>query len=172
MFQPEMELLFQLVHQGKILEIGTGHGGDAIQLIKHYGIENYTGIDASSGLLKIAKSRNPGADLRLMDIYSLDFPPHVFDGFWISAMIIHLPKNKLHNALDDVHRVIKTGGIGFISIMEGSEDMLESRPGRHYSLWSQSEFENDLKAVGFEVVHKRRIEPGNSPWVTYLVKAV
>ena len=52
-FTPEMNKLFNLIPSGKILEIGTGHGGDAIQLISHYGVKNYVGIDASQGLLKL-----------------------------------------------------------------------------------------------------------------------
>ncbi len=172
MFQPEMNILFKLVPQGKVLEIGTGHGGDAIQLINHYGVDNYIGVDASSGLLEIAKSRNPTADLRLCSIYDLDFS-NEFDAFWASAVLIHIPKNKLQLALDRLKEAIKTAGIGFISVMEGSADMDESRPGRHYSLWSKDEFERELFLAGFEIIHHRKIkEPGNAPWLTYLIKKV
>src|SRR3989344_3277821 len=128
LFDPEMKLLFKLRPTGKVLEIGTGHGGDAIELIAQYGVENYVGIDASTGLLKIARSRNPGADLRQQNIYEMSFPDEIFDVFWISAMLIHVHKNKLQNALKNVRRVVKPGGIGFVSVMEGNADMEESRP--------------------------------------------
>lgn len=170
MFQPEMELLFKLVPQGKILEIGTGHGGDAIQLVKHYGLNNYVGVDASGGLLRIAKERNPKADLRLANVFELDFPKESFDGFWISAMLIHIPKNKLNEALSNVHLVTKKGGVGFVSIMEGTADMEESRPGRYFSLWGQDEFTDELLKAGFETLHKRRIDTDASSWMTYLIK--
>ena len=174
MFQPEMEKLFQLVPKGKILEVGTGHGGDAIQLISHYGIGKYTGYDASLGLLKIAKARNPGANIKFLSIYDLNFH-NLFDAFWVSAMLVHTPKKRLGEALGKLHEALKRGGIGFISIMEGSTDTEESRPGRYFSLWQQSEFETELSKVGFTVISKRKIKKvqtmANS-WLTYLVKKI
>ena len=173
MFQPEMDKLFKPIPKGKILEVGTGHGGDAIQLISHYGLKNYIGCDASRGLLKIAKSRNPGASIKFLSIYDLNFN-NSFDSFWASAILIHIPKKRLAQALGKLHQSLKKGGIGFISIMEGSADMEESRPGRYYSLWQQPEFEKELSKVGFTVINKRKMEnvqPVSSPWLGYLVKS-
>ena len=53
-FLEDMKYFFEFLPEGRVLEIGSGHGGDAIRLLKHYGIENYIGADASRGLLRIA----------------------------------------------------------------------------------------------------------------------
>ena len=170
MFDPEMELMFGLLTAGKILEIGTGSGEDADKLITHYGSENYVGVDASKGLLKIAQKRNPKANFINLSIYDLGKLDHKFDGFWVSAMLIHVPKNKLQAAFENLKNVLNDRAIGFISIMEGTADMEESRPGRHYTLWMPNEFEKELKDAKFEIIKSRRIETKASPWLTYILR--
>ena len=75
----------QLFPKGKILEIGSGDGLDAFNLIK-LGYD-YTGIDASKGLLEIAKSKNPDSDLRNISVEEIkeNFKENEFDGFWTAA---------------------------------------------------------------------------------------
>lgn len=172
MFDHFMRLLFQKVPDGRILEVGTGHGGDAKKLIEHYGAEKFVGCDPSAGLLKIAKQRNPGAKFTDDTVYSLNFPDNYFDAFWASAVLIHLPKNKLETAMNNLYRTLRTGGYGFISVLEGDADMHNSRPGRFYSLWKETEFKKSLKSSGFEVEAFERIETKASPWLLFLVKKV
>jgi len=168
---PDMEKLFELVSGGKILEIGVGSGKDAKLLINHFGINNYIGIEPALGLLRIAKKKNPKAKFINLSIYDIDFPSGYFDSFWISAMIIHIPKNKLVIVLKKIRKYIKKGSYGYFSVMEGNSDMEENRNGRYYSLWSQEEFEKDLKRGGFEVFRLRRLVPDTgSPWLGYIVK--
>ena len=172
MFNPEMKRIFELIPEGKIIEVGVGHGEDARKLIKHYGLENYFGCEPAEGLLERAKKNNPNAKLLRIPIYEIEDIGRRFDGFWISAMMIHIPKNKLKKALRVLHNVIKKGGIGFVSIMEGNADMEESRPGRHYSLWSKDKFDTELENAGFKIVESRKIETKASPWLTYILKTM
>jgi ubiquinone/menaquinone biosynthesis C-methylase UbiE len=166
-----MEHLFQLVPKGKILEVGVGHGGDAKLLMDQYGEPNYIGCEPSEGLLQVAKSNLGYGDIRPLTIYDLNFP-FQFDAFWICATLIHIPKNKLQFALNKVHNCIKSGGIGFVSVMEGNSDMQQSRPGRYYSLWSQSEFEKEITTSNFEIISTRKVPTSESPWLAYLLRAI
>lgn len=170
-FDPDMEELFKLVPSGKLLEIGAGHGEDAQKLIRHFGVENYTGVEPAKGLLQIARERVPDGNFIQAGIYDIDFPTNSFDAFWVCAMLIHLHKDKLHDALVRIHNVVKDGAYGFVSVMEGDADMQESRPGRFYSLWGQEEFEKELKSAGFKIIRKRRIEQQNgNPWLAYILE--
>ena len=172
MFNPELELLFKLSPKGKVLEIGAGHGEDARKLIRQFGVENYVGCEPAEGLLKIAKKNNPKAKFENITVYELEKLKQKFDVFWISAMMIHIPKKRLNEVLEVIHKVINEGGAGFISIMEGDADMGESRPGRHYSLWNQKEFEKALTSSKFKILKKRKIMTKASPWLTYLLRVV
>jgi len=170
MFAPEFTKFIQLVPSGKILEIGAGSGLEAKQFIKNYGAENYIGVDASSGLLKIAKKTNPDGNFKLMNLYSLAFPDSYFDGLWICATIIHVPYERLSLALNEAYRVLKAHGYGFISIMEGNENMVNSRPGRYYSLWPKKAFIKEVNKAGFKIHSERTIHTNASPWLALIVK--
>ena len=129
------------------------------------------GIERAKGLLKMPRKSGPGINILDEDIFGMNFPSNNFDAFWVCAMLIHIPKNNLLKALKKIKDCLKKGSHGFISVMEGNQDMVESRPGRYYSLWSQEEFEKELSKAGFDVFRKRRIVPENSsPWLAYILK--
>lgn len=90
---------------GKVLEIGSGGGRDTKDLIA-MGYE-YTGTDISKGLLVEAKKNNPNAKFLLKSVYDLDFPAGSFDGFWACAVLLHMPKDRMSEALKSIHQVLK-----------------------------------------------------------------
>lgn len=167
---PEFKLLFKLLPNGKVLEIGTGTGEDAKNLIHQYGIDNYIGVEPARGLRKIAQENNPDAHFVDTTIYDLNFPKNSFDGFWLCQMLIHIPKDRLTEAFNSLKKVVKKNGVGMISILEGNDDMQESRPGRYYSLWSFDEFSKILRDNNFEILHSRKLETGASPWLIFIIK--
>jgi ubiquinone/menaquinone biosynthesis C-methylase UbiE len=170
LFDGQRKKLMTLVPEGKVLEIGVGPGRDAEVLIKHFGIENYVGIEPAEGLQRIALKRNQEAKIFKKSIYDLDFPEDYFNAFWASAVLIHIPKSKLENVLKKIKRAMKRGAYGYISMLEGNEDMEKSREGRYFSLWKKSEFEQRLKITGFEAVeYKKLTSESGSPWLTYIV---
>ena len=170
-FDEERDILIKLVPSGKLLEIGTGPGRDAKVFIKHFGINNYTGIEPAKGLIKIALKRNPKVKIQNENVYEMDVPDKYFDAFWSSAVLIHIPKNKINRVLKKIKRAMKKGSYGYISVMEGNVDMEEGRTDRFFSLWGQEEFEKELSVAGFKIYKKRRIvRSKGSPWLAYLVK--
>lgn len=170
MFDQDMKELFNLVPSGRVLEIGVGGGEDAIKLIKYYGDKNYCGVEPAKGLIKRARERNPQASFIQKTIYDMDFPRNSFDVFWVCAMLIHIPKSRLNEALTKIGDCAVDKACGFISVMEGNFDMEESRPGRFYSLWSPEEFERELIKANFSIYSKRRIVPEKgSPWLAYIL---
>lgn len=163
LFQNQMDALLRYVPKGRVLEIGSGYGKEASMLIKHFGIENYIGVDASSGLIKLASNRNRGAKLINTSIYELDgVESQSVDCFWASAVLIHLPKERLKEALDSLKQKLKTGAYGFISILSGNANMENSRPGRYYSLWTKEEFSESLVNGGYKVISVDRV-PNSAP---------
>jgi ubiquinone/menaquinone biosynthesis C-methylase UbiE len=168
--EPEFKLFFDLLPKGRIIEIGCGTGEDAINLIDHYGVDNYIGIEPARGLRKIAEENNPKAKFIDTTIYSLVFPQDSFDGFWLCQMLVHIPKDRLNDAFSSLKKVVKKKGIGMVSLLEGNEDMDESRPGRYYSLWTQAKFTDILEENSFKILHFRKLETGASPWLIYIIE--
>lgn len=172
----EMDKFTQLLPTGKILEIGSGGGRDAKELIAN-GYE-YTGTDVSQGLLEEARNANPNATFLHQSVYDLDFPNDTFDGFWASAVLLHIPKERIDEALGKLHNVVRNDGIGFISIKQGEgqkieedEPDMEEKRTRLFAYWKDEEFQEVLNRNSFEVVETMvRPMSERTTWLIYLVK--
>jgi len=154
----EIKMFFKLLGKGSILEIGSGCGRDAEIFIKAG--YKYTGVDISSSLINIAQKRVPEAIFLEQSVYELNFPKGTrFDGFWASATLLHIPKTRISEALRKIKKFIKNGGIGFISIKEGSGEKMEtgltdygSDDKRFFAYYSREEFEEILLKNSFKIV--------------------
>ncbi len=159
--------------QGKIVEIGSGGGRDAKDLIA-MGYE-YIGTDISKGLLEVAKKNNPAVTFFLKSVYELDFPEKSFDGFWASAVLLHMPKNRIDEALQNIKHILKPGGIGFISLKKGDgEKFVEGDHvgisyKRFFSFYKQEEFAEVLKRNNFEILESYEFDHSNKKWLAFFI---
>ena len=173
----EMRRFHDLLPSGNILEIGCGGGRDAKELIQ-LGYD-YIGIDVSEELLKEAKKACPNATFLHQSIYELDFPENYFDGFWTSATLLHIPKNRIDEALVKIKNIVKSNGIGFISIKKGKgekveedEPEMEDKKPRLFSYYQEKEFNEILERNNFEIIgFKERPMSEKTIWLVYFVKA-
>ncbi len=142
--------------KGSVLDACIGGGRDT-QYLKEFASQ-YTGVDVSDGLLLVAQATNPEADLvQVQDLRQLPFADDTFDGFWSSATLLHIPKDRIQEVLESLHNVTKNDGIGFISIKEGIGgymEEVEDKPGlrRLFEYYSYEEFAKILNACGYEIV--------------------
>lgn len=179
-WQEYFDKLQKLLPQGKILDIGCGNGKDASLFINN-GYQ-YIGIDLSPAVIQKAQTKIKGGEFRVMSIYELDFPDNTFDGFWSGVALLHIPKNKVDTPLQEIKRVVKLGGFGFISMQRGEkEKMIPSpdAPGRErfFAFYAKDEFKKVLEDNGFEVLESDAPKDvsGKNPksgdgWLTYFVR--
>ncbi|MEK7200682.1 MAG: methyltransferase domain-containing protein [Patescibacteria group bacterium] len=176
----EFEIYKNLIDGNKVLDIGCGAGRDASVFINNN--FDYTGIDASEGMLKVASERVPKGIFKQMDFYSLDFLDGTFDGFWATASFLHIPKEDVGKVINETKRVVKSGGVGFISIKEKTdkdEGLIEEDKyggiARYFAFYNQEEFKKILEDNGLEVIRvTSRIEDDEikTKWLCYFVKKV
>ena len=164
----EMARFHELLPGGQVLEIGSGAGNDAYALI-NLGYE-YVGTDASLGLLKVAQERNPQTEFKQVSVYDLDFPEKSFDGFWCAATLLHLPKDRVDEALQRIKTQIKEGGIGFISMKAGAGEREDKKTGRFYSYYSKNGFAEVLERNGYKIVEQKRRLGDKEWWLCYWVR--
>ncbi len=164
----------ELLPNGRILEIGSGGGRDAVELIEAG--YDYLGTDISTGLLEQARKFNPDINFEEVSVYDLDYK-ELFDGFWCSAVLLHIPRYRIDDALDAINKNMKKGAFGFIAIKEGEGEKLEadnkSTQGdqRFFVYWTDEEFSKRLADNGFEVVERGyRTVSERTKWLTYIVK--
>jgi len=167
-WKDEMKKFHKLLPSGKVLEIGSGAGKDAAALIA-LGYD-YTGTDASEGLLQVAIKRNPGARFVHMAVNNLNLPGEEFDGFWTAATLLHIPKDKIDNALIKIKSVLKPEAVGFISVKAGAGERTDPQTDRWFAYYSQKEFHEVLGRNGFEVIEEETRKGEKDWWLIFFIK--
>lgn len=164
----QLDRFHNLLPSGKVLEIGTGGGRDAKELIA-LGYD-YVGTDISDGLLDEARKYNPNTQFLKQSVYELSFPKDTFDGFWASAVLLHIPKDRINEALGKIHNVVKPNGLGFISLKQG-EDESPDDSGRFFAYYAEREFSKILSENKFEVIEYKTVPMSEKTvWLAYLVR--
>jgi SAM-dependent methyltransferase len=176
-YPEQIDRMRELIPQGKILDIGSGTGRDA-ELLTQQGYD-CVGVDISDKLLAIARARLPQVPFVKQSLYELDFP-YKFDGFWAAAVLVHVPKHRMPEALDSISSVLKKEAAGFVTVKDvydGVEDEIEEyevSPGhvmkRFYSYWRKNEFEQQLQTSNFKVVDYYRPVADTRMWHCYFVR--
>lgn len=164
-----------LPSHSRLLEIGCGGGRDAQELID-FGYD-YLGTDISEGQLEQARKNNPGARFEQISVYDLNFP-EPFDGFWCAAVLLHIPKERINEALQAIYSNMNPGAIGFIAVKEGEGEKIEHDPkedggDRFFSYWRNNEFNKILAKNRFEVLHEWYMPfSKRTKWLTYIVRTI
>ncbi|HZP55437.1 MAG TPA: class I SAM-dependent methyltransferase [Candidatus Saccharimonadales bacterium] len=173
-WNPELTRFHKLLPKGSVLEVGAGGGQHAKKLID-LGYK-YTGTDISEELLKIAHNYLPGQKFLLQSVYDLNFNEK-FDGFWAAAILLHVPKERMDEALSRIKSVVKHGGVGFISLIEGNgegvryEDFEGQKHKRFFSFWRMAEFEKVLEKNGYKLVDfSSRPKSSTENWLCFFVE--
>ncbi len=174
----EFDFYKSIIDGKKVVDLGCGAGRDAAVFVEH-GFD-YTGVDASEGMLKVASERVPKGKFQKMDFSKTTFQDEEFDGFWAAASFLHIPKKDIAGVLREAKRITKNGGIGFISVKEENgmdEGMIEENTyggiGRYFSFYTQGEFKNLLEQNGFSVVKMNthtEDDERKTNWLCYFVK--
>ncbi len=175
----EFDFYKSIIIGKKVVDLGCGTGRDASVFLEN-GFD-YTGIDASEGMLKVASERVSKGKFQKMDFSKTIFQDGEFDGFWAAACFLHIPKSDIAGVLQEAKRITKDGGVGFISVKEKNgtdEGMVEENKyggiSRYFSFYTQDEFKNLLEQNGFSVVKMstHSEDDGQKPnWLCYFVKS-
>ncbi len=104
----------------RVLDIGSGSGRDASRLADDGHV--VYGIDPSRGMRDNAVARHPNLTGRLLegslpqDLPDLDSLGGAFDGVLCSAVLQHLPRSALFEAVFAIRGILKPGGRVLVSI--------------------------------------------------------
>lgn len=149
------EFLSFLPKNSSILDVGCGPGRDVKYFIDH-GM-NGTGADYSFGMIREARKKVPEGKFVKTDMRHLKFKDNVFDGLWSMSGINFLPKSETQKVLKEFRRVLKAGGILFISVPEGKKKRffeLYDKPVFSVS-FKLNELKNLLKKLEFKVIETK-----------------
>ena len=105
---------FRMSRASRILDLGCGTGRHATYLLKN-GFEVY-GCDSSTVALRIAKEFLPEVEFQRCDTGSLPYQDECADGIFCHAVIQHGTLATIRKAIQEIHRVLRTGGALFLTV--------------------------------------------------------
>jgi tRNA (uracil-5-)-methyltransferase TRM9 len=167
-FRPELEDLAQKWQNGRLLNVGSGHGADFLPLKDKFDLY---GMDFSSEMIRMARRYSHkfefSVNLIIGDARRLPFAAATFD--WaVSVATYHHVKGKDEQleAMKELKRVLKPGGEAFITVwnrcqpafwFKGKEVAVPWKAKgktikRYYYMFTYWEFEKLVKKAGFEII--------------------
>jgi SAM-dependent methyltransferase len=111
-----LKKIFKNTSNKIIIEFATG-SGDAIKFLNNNNI--YTGVDISSGLLRLAKKKFNKYGFTRFELYSADACETPFQSNTFDIAICNLSLNFFHNVdnfISESHRILKQNGILYCSV--------------------------------------------------------
>jgi ubiquinone/menaquinone biosynthesis C-methylase UbiE len=172
-WQPEFLQFTSLLPGGRVLEVGCGGGRDALTLTQHY---DYIGSDRAFSLLPYTRTVEPRAGKLLQqDLYRMAFANQTFDGAWVSAVLLHIPKDRVATALAEIRRVVRPGGVVFVSLKEGEGQTVKTEVEQGVELerlfvyYRLGEFERFTWNAGFKVLRILSRSIRNTTWISYFL---
>lgn len=134
--QPEPIDMYELLQKfflsrGETADIGCGNGRDANWLARNgYQVTSY---DASNELISLASSLYPNIKFQQSFLPSLREVQKQFDNVLCETVIMHLPKEQIPEAILNLKRILKEGGVFYLSWRVTETEDLRHADGRLYS---------------------------------------
>lgn len=154
-----------------VLDLGCGSGRDAAHFANRHEV---VGVDVSSGMLGEALRLHPELNLVQADGRDLPFSRGAFDAVWAMASLVHLDRRGLEEALHECARVIRPGGVLFVSLPISEASAWRSSNGvpRWFAYLPPDEVLSELARAGFVTRDVERA-PGVAAgeWLNVLAEA-
>jgi SAM-dependent methyltransferase len=104
---------------GPACDIGCGPGHVARYLHEH-GVR-VCGVDLSPAMVERARRLVPGVEFRQGDMTALDTPDGAWAGIAAFYSIIHIPRDEMALALEELRRVLRPGGVLLLTFHIGDD---------------------------------------------------
>jgi len=153
-----------------VLDLGCGPGRD-LELLRQRGVRAL-GIDLSLGMLREAQRRRVDGALTQADMCHLPLAGDSLGGVWSCAALLHLPRERAPQTIGEVHRVLRPGGVVYISVRRGSGQAWRGEHGARFFSYYQPDELNELMAKGgFETLACWVGAGQPKPWINLIGRA-
>lgn len=160
----------------QILDVGCAGAIKSKHLVSK-GLQ-VTGIDISDSFIEIAKRECSEGDFIVMDMRDVSNLGKKFDGVFVLASLLHIPKTEVPAVLKGFESVLKPGGYLSVSVKEQKQGQPEEQSlkeddygyeyERFFSYFQIDELERFIGDAGL-VIKKTVVIPfGNTNWINVL----
>jgi SAM-dependent methyltransferase len=157
-----LDLFARRVRGGRVCDLGCGPAQIA-RYLHDRGVDAF-GVDLSAGMLAEARRLNPDLQLVQSSMLALGLRSEVLDGIAAFYCILHIRREQVACALAEMRRVLKPGGLLFITFHIGTDnihlDELFGKPvNMEAAFFTTAEVCDRLQAVGFRVEEALERDP-------------
>lgn len=147
---------------GPICDMGCGPGQIARYL--HRQGRDTLGVDLSPRMIAEAQRLNPAIPFHQGDMLGLPDEDNSWGGIAAFYCIIHIPREKVVDALREMKRVLKPGGVLLVTFHIGDEikhldEWWEKPVNLDFAFYQPAEMEDWLKEAGYELEETLVREP-------------
>jgi SAM-dependent methyltransferase len=147
---------------GPICDMGCGPGQIA-RYLHHQGVKTL-GVDLSAKMVEEARRLNPEIHFHQGDMLSLPDEDNSWGGIAAFYCIIHIPREQIVDALREMKRVLKPGGVLLVTFHIGQEvrhfdEWWEKPVNLDFAFYLPNEMEGWLKEAGFDLIETLVREP-------------
>lgn len=150
--------------KGPVCDLGCGPGQIAAWLNEHCGLDEVMGIDLSPCFIAEAQRLHPQIEFQQGDMLHLDVADNSWAGATAFYCLIHIPHAQIVDALKEIKRALKPGGVLLLTFHIGSEILhvdkfFEQEVSMDFVLFEPQEMEGYLKAAGYERIETTVRDP-------------
>lgn len=154
---------------GRVLEIGTGGGRDALAL-EAAGVR-VRRTDVSSRFVDLL--RDAGHEAERIDPLVDDLADHVtglpYDGVWAHASLLHVARDDFPQVVRRLAEATRVGGTLHVALKEGDGEAWSTHgtieAPRHFVFWREAPLRSVLEDAGWRVDEVRHEDGGGQPWL-------
>lgn len=154
----------------KVLDLGSGPGRDGL-LLKDKGLEVVC-LDASEEMVKMCKEK--GLESVQGDLLDIPFEENSFDGVWSYTSLLHIKKEQISKAIQEIKKVLKTNGILGLGLIEGGGELYRESSGvnmpRWFAFYTREELENIFLKNNLEIIYFEKFKPRSKIYLNYILR--
>jgi 2-polyprenyl-3-methyl-5-hydroxy-6-metoxy-1,4-benzoquinol methylase len=145
------DLAARLGPAGRVLEVGSGGGRDALAMERLGLVVRRT--DITPGFVELLRERGHACDLVDPRVDDLSSPDGPYDAVWANASLLHVARQDLPTVLSRLAAVVRDGGLLRISLKEGDGDGWSThgsiRSPRHFTYWRADDLRTVVEGAGW-----------------------
>jgi len=150
--------------KGPVCDLGCGPGMIAAWLQDHCALTDLLGVDLSPNFVEEARKLHPCIKFQQGDMLALDFPDDSWAGVAAFYSLIHIPRERVVEALKEIKRVLKPGGLLLLTFHIGNEalhveEFLGQPVNMDFLYFKTREMEGYLREAGYVGIESSERDP-------------
>lgn len=140
---------------GVAVDLGCGPGQIA-RYLHERGVK-VIGVDLSPGMVELAHELTPQVEFFQGNMLALDVPDKAWGGVAAFYSIVHIPREKMVDALCEIKRALVPNGVLLLAFHRGEEivhrdEMWETPVNLDFLFFERAEVENYLRLAGLNIL--------------------